>query len=415
MLDPAIEGFLGERKEAWLKKKIKNETTDEKKMMYQRQADEAFSLSGWLPSAAKRAKQLMMVSHPGKFSHPSAKTSAIIATAKHQNDGFLRTGNAEVELDVLGNAAALDVFKFLSCKMVDGKTVLAHLEKDIYHVKSQLDVCAEPYDEIRGGLLAIKQDEDCKSKTSGRVKQVYFPVGEGEYHLLSIMTPSSLLFKLTDRIREMHFSDETKEAREARKNQQYHAKGFSEVFGLSAVGYGGTKPQNVSVLNNQHGGVAYLLPSSPPTLARRKVQPPRQDFFKDSLWGPGFKDDFDKLHKLLNQDPNNMHIRKQRDWLIRAIVYQVADRLWFIRSLDSGWSDSDNYQKLPEYQKIWLDQQYKAKRQGNSQWLATMEKDLARWLVLTYRKLLDHEALPFGDDELSHVTRIISECEEALR
>lgn len=415
MLDPAVENFFSERKEAWLKKKFKGETTDEEKEIYQQQADEEFSIPVWLPSAAKRARQLSMVSHPGKFSHPSAKTTPIIADAKYNNDGLLRSGNTEAGLDVVGNAAALDVLKFLSCKMVDGKTVLAHLENDTEHVKSQLDVCAESYDEIRSGLLAIKQSEVGEFETSSKVKQVYFPVSEGGYHLLSIMTPSSVLFKLTDRIREMHFSDETKEAREARKKQENHGAGFSEMLGLSAVGFGGTKPQNVSFLNNQHGGFAYLLPSSPPSLAGRKIQPPRQDFFKDSLWAPGFKDDFGKFHKLLSQDRNNIHIRKQRDWFIRAIIYQVADRLWFVRSLDGGWSDSDNYRRLPEYQKIWLDQQYGAKRQENNLWLSVMEKDLARWFVLTYRKLLDHEALPLGDDEMGHIVRVVSECEEALR
>lgn len=414
MLDPTIDDFLNERKEGWLKKKVKGNTTDEDKEILQQQADYEFTLPVWLPNAAKRAKQLSLVSHPGKFSHPSAKTSAIIADCEQVSDGFVRSGNVAVELDVLGNAAALDVYKFLSCKMADGQTVLAHLENDTAIVKEQLDVCELPYDEIRQGLLAIKQSEESSSKTSGRVKQVYFPVEE-EYHLLSIMTPSSLMFTLTDRIRQMHFSDATKEAREARKKQYEHSTGFAEVFGLTALGFGGTKPQNISVLNNSHGGVSYLLPSTPPILANRKVQPPRQNFFKESLWVGNFKDDFEQFHKLLAQDRNNVHVRRKRDWLIRSVVYSVADRLWLIRSLDAGWAGSDNYQSLPAYQKIWLDQQFVDTRQAESEWLTTMEKDLARWFVRTYRKIFDHDALSLGDDELSHIAQVISECEEALR
>ncbi len=414
MQEQAIEGFLTERKEAWLKKKITGKTTDEERVALLEQAESEFSLPVWLPSAAKRAKQLSMVSHPGKFSHPSAKTSAIIADCQQRNDGFLRTGNASVDLDVLGNAAALDVYKFLSCQMSDGQTLLAHLEGDTPLAQEQLDVCQEPYGEIRNGLLAIKQNEENSQKTSGRVKQVYFPVDEG-YHLLSILTPSSLMFSLTDRIREMHFSDATKEAREARKKQVGHPTGFSEVFGLTALGFGGTKPQNISVLNNSHGGVSYLLPSTPPILASRKVQPPRQNFFKESLWLGNFKDEFEKFHKLLAQDRNNVHVRNKRDWLIRSIVYSVADRLWLVRSLEEGWSDSDNYRNLPAYQKIWLDQQFAQTRQEENQWVTTMEKDLARWFIRAYRKIYDQEALPLGDDELSHIAQVIADCEEALR
>jgi CRISPR-associated protein Csy1 len=41
---------------------------------------------------------------------------------------------------------------------------------------------------------------------------------------------------------------------------------------LTAIGYGGTKPQNISVINNQNSGFSYLLPSMPPILTKRKTQ-----------------------------------------------------------------------------------------------------------------------------------------------
>ena len=112
MLDPNIQNFLNERKEMWLKKKIKAKTSEEEKAVFEQEAGELFSLFTWLPNAAKRAKQLSLVSHPSKFTHPSAKTSSIIATADNKSDGYLRTGNIEVALDVFGNAAAMDVYKF---------------------------------------------------------------------------------------------------------------------------------------------------------------------------------------------------------------------------------------------------------------------------------------------------------------
>ena len=82
MLDPAIQDFLNERKEIWLKKKIEIKTTDEEKTEFEQQASEEFSLAIWLPNAAKRAKQLSLVSHPAQLSHPSAKTTTIIAIAQ---------------------------------------------------------------------------------------------------------------------------------------------------------------------------------------------------------------------------------------------------------------------------------------------------------------------------------------------
>lgn len=414
MINPAIQNFLDERKEIWLKKKIKAKTTDEEKLLFEQQATEEFSLSTWLPNAAKRAKQLSLVSHPGKFSHPSAKTTAIIASVSPSPDGFMRTGNIESSLDVVGNAAALDVFKFLSIKIEDQKTILQHLEEKTATIKEQFTIPSLTFSKIEQGLLAIKQDDSSAPKTSGKIKQVYFPVSHSGYHLLSIMTPSGLIYKLKERINIMRFSDEAKEVREAKKVNKCHEKSLSEMYGLNVIGYGGTKPQNISVLNSQNGGAAYLLPSMPPDLTPRSIQPPRVNFFTNSLWPKAFKDDFTRFHKLLVADANNMHIRNQRDWLIRSIIYQVADRLWMIRSLESHWSDSDNYQALPHYQKTWLDQQFKQIRQDDTQWFLSVQQNLSRWFRNTYTKIMGKDALALGDEHSRHIKDMIADCEEAL-
>ena len=59
------------------------------------------------------------------------KVSSIVANATFKADGYLRTGNVkELAQDALGNAAALDVYKFLMLKMSDGNTLLQHLQDD---------------------------------------------------------------------------------------------------------------------------------------------------------------------------------------------------------------------------------------------------------------------------------------------
>lgn len=414
MLDPAIQGFFKERKEQWLKTRIKMNTADAEKVELEQQADEKFTLELWLPDAAKRAKQLSLVSHPGKFSHSSAKTTSIIANCNYSADGFLRTANVDVDLDVVGNAAALDVHKFLSLKLADRQTVLVHLEKKTDIIREQLSISGVLFTDIEQGLLAIKKSIDTSIKTSEKVKQVYFPVKENEYHLLSILTPSSIMFKLKERINTMRFSDEAKQVREARKNGKYHERDFSEIYGLSVIGYGGTKPQNISVLNSQNGGTSYSLSSIPPELTLRNIRPPKTNFFTNSLWFKNYKDDFQEFHNLLIKDANNIHIRKKRDWFIRSIIYQVADQVWKIRSLEKGWSDSDNHKALPHYQKIWLDQLYVKERMEGPEWFDSVQKELSRWFVNTYKKLMSDKALALGDEHMHHIKSMIIECDEAL-
>src|SRR5690606_41987654 len=103
-----IQAFLNERKELWLKDRLKKAENEAVIAELQQQAHDKFSLQEWLPDAAKRVAQLSMVSHPSKFSHPSAKTSSVIAQAKYKADGYWRSGNVDYPLDVFGNAAAMD-------------------------------------------------------------------------------------------------------------------------------------------------------------------------------------------------------------------------------------------------------------------------------------------------------------------
>lgn len=413
MTDPAIQGFLRERKEARIKSKTKASMTEEEVLEIEREASEEFSPQSWLPKAAKRAGQLSMVSHPGKFSHPSAKISSIICSDSHSPDGFLRTGNAGAGLDVFGNAATLDVYKFLSLTLQDGRTLLEHLEQESSEIKAEFQLTTTPFSELRAGFLAIKNDGS-PLRTHERVKQVYFPVDEG-YHLLSIATPSGLMFKLKARINEIRFSDQAKAARDAKRKGQCDEQGFAEIYNLTAIGFGGTKPQNISILNSQNGGVAYLLQSLPPSLSRQSIPPPKQSFFDNTLNPWVYRESFQAFHKLLATDYNNVNIREGRDKLIQHIVSQVIEKMWMIRQLPPGWSEAERAADLPEFQKIWLDEAKEEQRDSEDEWLMKVEKALARWILLAYRKVLGKQAKQLGDDELAHIHKIIRANEEGLR
>jgi CRISPR-associated protein Csy1 len=415
MLDPNIQNFLNERKAMWLKKKMKAKTTEEEKIAFEREADALFSLSLWLPNAAKRAKQLSLVSHPSKFTHPSAKISSIIATAEHQPDGYLRTGNVAVDLDVFGNAAAMDVYKFLSIELNDGQTVLQHLEQQTDCISTAFKLPDIPYEALANDLLAIKQKGETKIQTSGKIKQVYFPIAckTDEYHLLSVLTPSGIMYKLKERLMAMRFSEKTKLAREAKKKEQAHKQGFSDIYNLSAIGFGGTKPQNISVLNSKQGGVANLLSSMPPALDKQHVSPPQRDFIH-SINPYFFSDEFHALDKQLRHN-NNYHVRHKINQLIQSIVYQLIDTSWRVRRLDAGWSLLERSESLPHYQKIWLDQHFKAARISDDTWLDKVKKEIARWFITAYQKTIHKNETQWDDSHLLQLKNIINNCEEALK
>jgi CRISPR-associated protein Csy1 len=412
-LDNAIKEFLSGRKADRIKKKTNANMTVEEILKIEQDATEVFLLDRWLPDAAKRAGQLSLVSHPSKFSHPSAKTSSIIADCKRSPDGFLRTGNANSDLDVFGNAAAMDVFRFLSLELSDGATILNHLEINSEKIKNDLKVTSVSYEELRTDLLAIKKIDEV-SMTSGTVKQVYFPV-DSDYHLLSVLTPSGLIFELRKRIQEIRFSEQVKEARADKKTQTYNEVGFDDLYGLSMIGFGGTKPQNISVLNSTYGGKAYLLSSIPPVLIKQKQFLPKSNFFTNILQLKNVKEDFIALHKLFNLDYDNKNIREGRDRRVQSVIDYVIEKMWSVRLQPDGWSSEKSYAQLPSHQKIWLDESRKEDRHTNVEWLDKIIMECARWFMAAYKKSMGNKAISLADDKLSHIKKIVEQNKEGLR
>lgn len=405
-----ITAFLAERRENWLKPRLKSNLSREEVAQLHQEANEKFSLAQWLPDAAKRAKRLSIVSHPSKFSHPSAKATSLIYEANRESDGYLRTGNVSYELDAQGDAAVLDVHKFLNLPLFDGQPLLNHLDKNTEEIQKAFKNDAFDYEEIRKAFLSITRPV-AKNFTDKFVKQVYFPTGnEEQYHLLSILTPSGLITRLKNEIDDMRFSETTKEAKVCRKNGVFHKEGYNDIFDLTVIGYGGTKPQNISVLNNKNAGRAYLLPCLPPILDKKRVRLPRTNFFQNILYSNQIKDSILALHKLMELDINNMAIREAIDNILKHIIDTILLKALTIRQTQAGWSELSEEDKeegipsLPLNQKIWLDDSYKEKRSEDDEWLEEIAKDLARWIINAYETIIKKsEAFSLGDDELTYL------------
>lgn len=346
--------------------------------------DSDYSIPVWVASAAKRAGQLSLVSHPAKFSHPDAKTTPVLFSAEFKADGYLYSGNVPInQQDVVGNAAALDVYAFLALLLADGQSVLTHFEQQTDLLKSILQVDEETFHCWREQFLTIKQTST-QNKTYVQVKQIYFPVTDG-YHLLSILYPSGLMTEHRERLRHLKFSENTKQAREAKKANEFHAQGFNEVFGLLTQHFGGTKPQNISKLNSNNGGEAWLLPCMPPTLQAQYVALPKIDFFKAIHWDKQLTELLKALHQLLTTDYNNVDIRAGRKRVTTYLFEWLLERAARLQTQKEGWSQAPGF-ALPQEQQIWLDPLFSAQRETETEWRDKIARQLAAWLMTAYER-----------------------------
>ena len=419
MLDPAIDGFFAERKKAWLKENINASMTEEEKGDKKRGCEEIFALKNWLPSAAKRAGQISMSTHPVTFSHPSArktkngKATSVIAKADFSADGFLRSGNVKVEPDWLGNAAALDVYEFLALVMQDDVTLLQHLQNSSELAHQLLQNAADPT-EVKQGLLEMVAAKG-EAITSSKIKQVYFPVEaeQGGYHLLSVLTHSGHLFELRKRLDKLRFSEETKALRELRRNNQYSEAGYQEIYHLTTIGYGGANPWNISVLNKQNAGKAHLLLSLPPELSARNARLPRRNFFSDMLYAKSLQEIFQDFHRLVSTGHNDINIRRGLEYRAEQYLDQLILKMWQARQ---GFAEQtySRPEALPAYQKRWLFPEHDQERRETEDWLDELVTEAARHFSASYKKVLGKSALILGDDLIQRVTGVIEQNREAL-
>ena len=93
-----------------------------------------------------------------------------------------------------------------------------------------------------------------------------------------------------------------------------------------------------------------------------------------------------KLHRLFKGDRNNVEIRGQ----IRELTGDVADEVLLycckLRAEGEGWSDRESCSKLPESQKIWLDDKY-AEARKDGQWIQEIADAFGRWFIKKYQSV----------------------------
>ncbi|XZE46366.1 type I-F CRISPR-associated protein Csy1 [Pirellulaceae bacterium SH467] len=404
----AIEAFLASRKAA----REKNPAG-----RTQNQIDEEFYPPTWIGNAAKRIGKLSLVTHPPKYSHPTADSTAIIVAGSPSPDGFLRTGNVpDVPSDVYGDAALLDAYAFVSTQLEDGRSILDHLRNNTKYIQHLFGFDDVAFEEIRQQFLVLEHNKK-GNQTDGRIKQVYFPISTGvsdsAYHLLSIVTPSGLVFVHRERLLASKFSDDAKQAREARKKDEKSIGGYDDFPNILKMRFGGSQPQNVSRLNSSNSGEAWMLPSLPPNLSNSYLRVPKRDFFNELRWDDEFRSYIDSVHRLFTLDYNNINIRDGRKYWFTQMFDWVFDRALVFQSLDPGWSLKDEVQ-LPTWQKQWLDPESYTESISSTDWREEVVKAIIRWILATYRKLYAkrNDAAILGElDE----KQFISEIDEFVR
>lgn len=376
---------------------------------------------------------ISLATHTAKGIHSSSKSSNVIAQCKqtHLTDFVSSYGISSLMIDANNGNPAVYI-KSLTF-------VVNFLNIDLHHQKfhqwitqdngafkaffeQKLDL--ESFEFLKNLLLTTIENP----KISDKDKQILFPIGNDAYMTLFPVYPSSLAHELFIKISDKKFNESNKLARENRSKQNVIQQSYFSIHDLAFVKLGGTKPLNVSVLNNKQGGRNYLLPSLPPKFQGSnviRIAPYAQSVFESKAIEYYAKDDLQAVFEVVQSIDKGFDIRDKRKLAIDkmiACIFEIAMDIQQNRI--AGWSKEKEYENLPMFEKYWLDP-HRAELEGeenfkhareNEDWHKDIAKRFANWLQKTLKERFPEIKHDFGEPEHNEWFREMqSEIKKAIR
>lgn len=388
-----VDLFIGERLQAKLDK-LGEDDPKRTELLAQHQRDT------WLKDAVRRVRQIQAVTHSLKPIHPDARgTNLYVPPAQlPQLDEVGSHALDDVfESDVVGNAAALDVHKLLKLQ-ANGQTLLQALSLQLEDALAGLSDDAEQARSWRDALVGLTAPRDEAPSSHERAKQLYWLNGDdaaddGQYHLLAPLYATSLAHAVHRELQEHRYGDANKEARQARRDGKLHDGTFHNYPDLAVQKLGGTKPQNISQLNSERGGINYLLSSLPPTWKASEFRLPAHAASVFDRLFSGRIEVRRTLRKfstfLATNPPETMDTRDRVDAFVERLIDEATIMAGgFHNVLPGGWSLDERYNDLAMEEKLWLDP-LRAELPNEAEfarewlwmdWPAAIGKRFAQWL-----------------------------------
>lgn len=395
-----------------------------------------FQSAVWLADAARRVAQIQGVTHSLKPVHPDAKGTNLYCAPDSltaQTEVGSHSLGANFVGDVVGNAAALDVHKFLKLTH-QNRTLLDLMRVRDPDLALALSIDPEQANTWIDAFAGIVEPRG-KVASHALAKQLYWlagenqnPLDDGDYHLLAPLYASSLAHRVFQTVNEDRFGDAAKAARQARRDGAFTEQVVHEYPQMAVQKLGGTKPQNISQLNSERGGNNYLLASLPPIWKSGGIQPLLgvTDMFRRYEVRPEVRRTIKALLAFLKSPAflkpglaTKQENDTARDDLVGTLIDELIQFTAELRTLAPGWSHSAECE-LSAAQMRWLDPDAEAAAATEADEIPSdlettplwqvdsadaVSKSFARWL----NELLRKGELPVGDAEYQYWRSLISE------
>lgn len=380
-----IDDFLTQKIQITIEQKQKKAKGDFSEDEKQKIRDD-YELFTWLDKVADNIEKVFLnVSHVAKLTHSSSQAISLrdnshsdknlhLITTQTVGSRFLDSGYSDAKVSPIA--------EFLSLPVANTNKQLGEFlaEDESYLAKVTDDKAKREY--WTSQIKQAYQSQQIRSHTLA--KQIYIPIGNDDYHLVSPMYSSSLAHEIAVAVKASNNKENP--AKLARKQNSWSDEIYIFYPSVATLGVTKSNHQNVSSLNGQRGGLLFLFPSLPPKWTANPNPPTHiRQILSRSYQGQLFT----QVKYLLDMfKQNELFINHDRKLLLKTfiedIVYLVCDEIMLVRkSQPAGWSQ--NHQ-MPSYLAMLLDAQ-SLQTQGFSQpqisaYLDELKSEIVQWISL---------------------------------
>lgn len=356
----------------------------------------------WIWSSALRLDYVTPATHIPKLTHSRSKGCAIIDNILESKDEFLTTTSLENKRydGAYPDGKLSKIAKFLLLTTDDGEPLgLLLKRKD----NSPLQAFFKD-DELDRITRLFFEKLNPLPKADALLKQIYFPIDKGNYHLLVILKSSVLIQTIFDNYSIIK-NEKTK--------QQYNHKKYNEedyitlpnTLLLSVVN---SQPQNVSVNCGSFSGNIRLFCSKPPTW-QSQTKPPiyeknlfnhRQLAYISQKNILGFRQFLVRFDRAKLSIKNPARLKGVVKWL-KAIIDDFFAYHYGLLLLPKGWTDNEDTQLKLSHQIFvdpYRDDELFLKAKKLNDWQGELIADFGDWL--THRLAGDDKKLTLSTEQI---------------
>lgn len=342
----------------------------------------------WLNQWSQKASDISFATHVGKLTHSSSKSSSIFDSTKEHDDRYLSTNrlkNAFVDI-ASTNAASLPIADVLSLA-VSGVSLLELVKSGEHSVFNRFTDDQKIIDQW---VKNLKQSFDSNHKQSYFLsKQIYFPIGRNDYHLLMPLNSSSLAHELYLEQKKRWDEPRYKLAFDQKNNGKYSETIVAYYPNKALLHVTASNHSNASALNGKRGGRLILMSALPPQWSTKVPSYKDKDNLFSKLLAFELKNEINELFNYLsllkNKQLSDSEPKRNADILqkVQAISAQLFNYIDTVNDAEEnrGWTIDSKLDV--EYQLLfepWRNDETVINIKINNDWQFKIAKDFGRWL-----------------------------------